>query len=68
MSAPVAFICRNPRHRGHPDVISNAVTINNGEWAFCPSGAADEHLWERTPSASLDTVRHPLPHEARVTA
>lgn len=66
MSVPVAFVCRNPKHRGHADVISNAVTINEGEWAFCPIGAADEHVWERTQSANLDTLRHPLAQEDRV--
>lgn len=68
MSAPVAFACRNPKHRGHPDVISNAITINEGQWAFCPIGAIDEHIWERTESASLDTLRRPLVREERVTA
>jgi hypothetical protein len=68
MSAPVHFFCRNPKHRGHPDIISNAITVNEGEWAFCPAGAVDEHVWERTQSANLDALRHPLAREERVSA
>ena len=68
MSAAVAFFCRNPKHRGHPDIISNAITINEGEWAFCPIGAVDEHLWERIQSTNVDALKHPLPREERVTA
>jgi hypothetical protein len=68
MSAPVHFFCRNPKHRGHPDILSNAITINEGEWAFCPAGAVDEHVWERTQSANLDALRHPLAREERVSA
>jgi hypothetical protein len=68
MSVPVHFFCRNPKHRGHPDIISNAITINEGEWAFCPAGAVDEHVWERTQSANLDALRHPLAREERVSA
>ncbi len=47
MSTPVTFFCRNPKHRGHPAIISNAITIHEGAWAFCPLGAVDEHAWER---------------------
>lgn len=68
MSVPVAFFCRNPKHRGHPAIISNEVTVHEGVWAFCPTGAADEHVWERTEPTNLDTLRHPLPHEERATA
>jgi hypothetical protein len=68
MSAPVAFFCRNPKHRSHPDIISNAITINEGERAFCPFGAVDEHLWERIQSANVDALKHPLAREERVTA
>jgi len=68
MSASVAFFCRNPKHRRNPDIISNAITINQGEWAFCPNGAIDEHVWERTQTTNLDALKHPLAHEERVTA
>lgn len=68
MSALVAFVCRNPEHRGRAESVSNSITINDGEWAFCPSGAADRHVWERTPAASLESLRHPAAHEERVRA
>jgi hypothetical protein len=68
MSAPVAFLCRNPQHRGHPDIISNEVTTNEGESAFCPLGAVDEHVWERTRATSLEALRRPLVHRERVMA
>jgi hypothetical protein len=68
MSAPIAFFCRNPKHRRHPDIISNAITINEGQWAFCPLGAIDEHLWERTQPTNLESLMHPLAREERATA
>jgi hypothetical protein len=68
MSVPVAFFCRNPKHRSHPDIISNAITIKEGQWAFCPLGAVDEHLWEHTQSTNLDALREPLARGERVTA
>ena len=68
MSASIAFLCRNPQHRAHPDIISSEVTINEGERAVCPLGAADEHVWERIQATSLDPVRHRLVHGERVMA
>jgi hypothetical protein len=68
MSALVAFICRNPKHRGHAEHISKPITINDGEWAFCPTGAADQHAWERTPATTLYALRHTAVREERVRA
>ncbi len=68
MSTPVTFFCRNPKHRGHPAIISNAITIHEGAWAFCPLGAVDEHAWERIESTNLESLRHTRPHEERATA
>jgi hypothetical protein len=68
MSASIAFLCRNPQHRAHPDIISSEVTINEGERAVCPLGAVDEHVWERTQPTSLDAVRQRLVHGQRAMA
>jgi hypothetical protein len=68
MNGQTTFVCRNPQHRGHPDIIANEITINEGESAFCPLGAADEHVWERMQAPSLDTVSHRLVQAERVMA
>jgi hypothetical protein len=63
MSALFWYVCRSSAHQDtyrfqfdrRPPM--NPITIHDGRWSYCPSGAAASHTWEPVRGCTLDEVR-----------
>ena len=52
----IRWYCASPAHRTNHEDAADKLTINDGEWAFCPLDTrAPEHDWRRT--GGLELVR-----------
>jgi hypothetical protein len=58
-SAAIHFVCVADKHqertRGGPYV--SPLTINDGQWAYCPAGLTTEHSWLEITPTPVDDVR-----------
>ena len=54
----VRFVCVSTEHsrRGH-DQAGGVLTINDGQWAYCPWGQADNHSWDAVDGIDLAAAR-----------
>jgi hypothetical protein len=61
----IRFVCASPEHRRTGrDPEGGELTVNAGEWAFCPWGGSEDHTWSRVEGMDLSTARkRPLPQE-----
>jgi hypothetical protein len=54
----VRFICVAPDHSNSGrDAGGGVLTIISGEWAFCPWGKTEKHIWDRTDGIDVPTAR-----------
>ena len=54
-SALIRFTCERPDHAKRSERYT--LTINDGEWAFCPhEGPTSEHKWRLMEGAKLDAL------------
>jgi hypothetical protein len=54
----VRYVCVAPDHsRSGRDAGGGVLTIMSGEWAFCPFGKTDKHIWDRTDGIDIPTAR-----------
>jgi hypothetical protein len=56
--ALIRFVCRNSEHQHARNAISSPVTRHEQDWAFCPAGLTEGHMWERIEGRTLAEVRH----------
>jgi hypothetical protein len=54
----IRFVCRKTEHQRAQASVNSPVTLHDQEWAFCPAGVTDGHMWERIEGATLDALRH----------
>jgi hypothetical protein len=53
MAALIEFVCTAQHdRRGEP-----SVTLEQGSWAYCSSGAGDGHTWTRIDPTAIETLR-----------
>jgi hypothetical protein len=63
MSALFWYVCRSGAHQdSHAPQFdksspANPITIHDGRWSYCPSGAATSHAWEPVRGYTIDEVR-----------
>jgi hypothetical protein len=55
MNDQIEYFCTLPEHQGAEP--SDAVTMHEDRWAYCPSGARDAHDWRATGGMSLDDTK-----------
>jgi hypothetical protein len=54
MNDRVDFFCARPEHqRSEP---SDALTMHNDHWAYCPGSAAEDHEWHLMPTGGKSLV------------
>jgi len=64
MNDRVDFYCARAEHQGAEP--NDALTMHEDRWAYCSSGAREQHDWRPTAGMSLDEVkRFVLPHPIR---
>jgi hypothetical protein len=55
MTGTIHSVCIRPQHRTiHPGPYT--LTVHDGEWAYCPDGAEDDHDWEPIQPVGLEVV------------
>jgi hypothetical protein len=55
MAALIEFVCTAQHdRRGEP-----SVTLEQGSWAYCSSGAGDGHTWTRIDPTAVEELRSP---------
>jgi len=52
----VGFICTAAGHPARAEQGGRGLTVNDGEWAFCPAGEGAEHEWSRIARTSLEEL------------
>lgn len=67
----IHYFCRHPDHQKlatdpMTDPAANPITLNEKEWAFCPSGARGGHEWDRIDGLSVDELRERLRNSQRI--
>jgi hypothetical protein len=68
MTALIYFRCRSAAHETIISPTSqptSPITWHDGQWAYCPTGAAVGHDWERVAGASLAELRSKSISEVR---
>ena len=55
MNNLVDFYCARPEHQGSE--LDDALTMHQDRWAYCPSGARENHDWRPTGGMSLDDTK-----------
>ena len=60
--APVEYVCIDKKHlrigRSVPDGRGH-LTVNEGRWAYCSAGLADEpHVWKASGGLQFAAIRH----------
>lgn len=59
METPVAYECKAPSHRVGDEGGPDKLTVNDGQWAFCPYDVkAEGHEWKPTGGVPLSMLRH----------
>jgi len=57
----VRFVCRATMHvdasRNATVALGSPVTIHDGAWAYCPTGARTEHDWEPIEPVTLTDLK-----------
>ena len=57
----VRFVCRAKMHvdasRDVTAALGSPVTIHDGVWAYCPTGARTEHEWETIEPVTLPVLK-----------
>lgn len=52
----IAYICTAVSHPARAEQGGRGLTVNDGEWAFCPAGEAADHQWSRIARTSLEEL------------
>ena len=52
----VGYICVAATHPASAEQGGRGLTVNDGEWAFCPAGKAVGHEWSRIARTSIDEL------------
>jgi hypothetical protein len=52
----VRFICTATAHPPRSSPSGTGLTVNEGQWAFCPSGDLSGHQWSAVDGAPLDEL------------
>lgn len=52
----VGYICTAAAHPARAEQGGRGLTVNDGEWAFCPAGEAAGHEWSRIAQTSLEEL------------
>lgn len=52
----VGYICTAAGHPANAEQGGRGLTVNDGEWAFCPAGQDGDHEWRRIAHTSLEAL------------
>lgn len=52
----VGYICTAATHPASAEQGGRGLTVNDGEWAFCPAGEDAGHEWSRIAGTSIDEL------------
>lgn len=52
----VGYICTAATHPASAEQGGRGLTVNDGEWAFCPAGEHAGHEWSRIARTSIDEL------------
>ena len=63
----VGFICTAAAHPARSAPNGTGLTVNQGEWAFCPAGETSGHEWSTVDGASLDELTRAATTAARAS-
>jgi hypothetical protein len=55
MAAMIEFVCT----AAHQRKSDPSITVEQKVWAYCPSGAIDQHQWTRIDPTTVETLRSP---------
>jgi hypothetical protein len=55
MAAMIEYVCTAPHDRRG----EASVTLEQGSWAYCPSGADTGHAWTRIAPTAVEALRSP---------
>lgn len=64
----VEFICVAAAHPPRQAPNGTGLTVHEGTWAYCASGASEGHEWKAVEHASLDVLTRAAATAARVSA
>jgi hypothetical protein len=67
----IHYFCRHPDHQKLArdpidDPAANPITLYEKEWAFCPSGAKQDHQWDRIDGLTVDELRERIRTAQRI--
>jgi hypothetical protein len=61
----VGFICTATAHPPRSNPSGTGLTVNDGQWAFCPAGESSGHLWSAVDGVPLDELARAATSAAR---